>query len=91
MSWSASGTITSLPDSETTMEVSHEQPQTGNGAAESKAAIDHAKEAALAFVQSGKLGHGRFAVQLSGHSNDGNKPQLGWVNDCVTISITQQS
>lgn len=53
-----------------------------------------AKEAAIDLIASGKLGDPStfgFFVSLTGHANTGHAPSPGWVNDCVTISISQRT
>ena len=54
----------------------------------------HAVEAARKIADSGIVGNPavkRFNVSVSGHANPGNVPAEGWVNDCVSISISQAS
>jgi hypothetical protein len=91
MSWSASGKILTQPGRAPVIELSAQQTQTGNGAQESKDALEMAKTVARDIVDTGRLGTGEFTVNLSGHANDGNKPVPGWSNDYLTITINQQS
>ncbi len=88
MSWSASGSATF--DGTTVLAEISGSPQTGNGAEESKKAMEAAKAQAKTFINSGVLGVGTFSVSLSGHANDGNQKKEGWSNDMVTISIYQK-
>ena len=50
-----------------------------------------AKRAAIALIDSGKLGLGPFTVTLSGHANEGHKPNAQWSNDMVTVNIANTS
>ncbi len=76
-------------DKEPSFEMEHQQTQTGNGERESAVALEAARDAALSLVQGGKFGYGKFKVNMSGHANDGNKPQPSWSNDFVNITINQ--
>jgi hypothetical protein len=50
-----------------------------------------AKRAAIALIDSGKLGFGTFQVNLSGHANEGHVPNAQWANDMVTVSVSNMS
>lgn len=53
--------------------------------------IKAATEAAVAAFRSGAIGKPlKFTVSLSGHANPGHKPQEGWSNDTLTISLAGQ-
>lgn len=41
------------------------------------------------LIDSGAVGSGPFIATLAGHANPGHEPQPGWVNDMVSISLTQ--
>lgn len=52
--------------------------------------FEAARLAAYAIVVTGALGKDKlFNVALSGHGNLDHEPKDGWVNDFVTISISQ--
>jgi len=95
MSWSAEGTATvdnATIAGEPTRKVNLSIPGLSapeHGAKESQVAFVAAKQATSTLLESGALGQGNFNVSLSGHANPGNVPADGWVNDCVTIRITQ--
>ena len=57
---------------------------------EMESAITVAQIAAKVIIRSGAVGSGNFAVYLSGHTNPNNRPQDGWGNDCITVSVTQK-
>jgi hypothetical protein len=48
-----------------------------------------AKRAAIAILNSGKVGLGTFRVNMNGHANEGHAPNDYWANDMVTVSISQ--
>jgi hypothetical protein len=50
-----------------------------------------AKRAAIALIDSGKLGLGTFRVNLNGHANEGHVPNANWANAMVTVSVSQVS
>ena len=58
-------------------------------------AEDQAKQAeaaAVALIESGTVGTTedyKFNVSLSGRANPDHAPKSGWVNDMVTISVSQ--
>lgn len=59
---------------------------------EVREAFDAAVTAAVDLIKSRVLGVGvKYNVVLSGHANPGHAPVDGWVNDCMTISISQLS
>ena len=91
MSWNAEAMITVVKDQKPKIEIVSENPQTQHGADESRGAIAAAREAAWALLETGKLGFGRFCISMNGHSNPGNVPCNGWVNDNVQINIQQMS
>ena len=95
MSWSARGKATVRRKSSgdgvgASIEMTHSQPQTGHGAVESEKALATTQDTAKAMLESGSFGTGEFTVSLSGHANPGNKPDPGYSNDFVSISINQQ-
>lgn len=58
--------------------------------------VDHlfvGKTAAAESITSGVFGDpdSEFVVVVSGHANPEHQPKEGWVNDCISISITQLS
>lgn len=61
---------------------------------EAEEAFLTAVDAADKLVSTGVFGNPaskRFYVNLSGHANTSHEPAEGWVNDCVTISVSQAS
>jgi hypothetical protein len=53
-----------------------------------------AKTVAQDIILSGVLGDPatkRFNVNIGGHGNPNHEPAQGWVNDCISISISQLS
>lgn len=52
--------------------------------------VTAAKAAAVALIDSGAVGTGEaFTISLSGHANTDHKPQAGYSNDFVSVSIGQ--
>ena len=57
-------------------------------------AVEQAAYAALEVLHSEVVGspdRHSFVITLSGHANPDHKPTEGWVNDFVTINVTQTS
>lgn len=88
MSWSASGTI---PDSHAADWGLNFIPQQGNGADESVAQYDAARDAVRSLIDSGVIGAGPYVVSMGGHANDGFGDVSGWSNDQVTISLSRKA
>lgn len=91
MSWSTSGSITTIKSGPTTVDFPSDSPQTTHAESESKTAIDAAKKAAQTLLETGAFGYGNFGVRLNGHANPGNVPCSGWANDCVSMEIEQRT
>jgi len=66
----------------------------GDDTPEANKAMKAAVDAVGEILESGVLGskeNKRFSVRISGHSNPGNEPVSGYVNDNVTINIYQMN
>lgn len=86
MSWSAS--YTNIDGVRDDFDPSKVQPP--NLDDHVREAFDTAVKAALDMINSRHYGVDcKWNVTLSGHANVGHVPVSGWVNDCVTVAVSQ--
>lgn len=88
MSWSAS-VLEAKPVPEIYDAIEDLEPQ-GQDTPEANEALEAAKTAAVALIDSGALGADcKFRVSFAGHANKDHKPTSKYVNDTVSVSVYQ--
>ena len=95
MSWSASGKAI-VDYGGVALHLDEKFPQSGYGDRESADDIELAAAAVRNILGlqpldfKGSFGFGVFSVRMNGHSNPNRKPEGGWANDYLPITITKE-